>query len=384
MINNRMVLASSRLENPLKVNLMYFLLPLLFSQFIVLHKFIAFPPHYFFILFLIPMLPTVKKNVIAPFLAMIFFLLMSSWVDNAFREAIQIALEMAFGYVIARFFILKYSYLRVQEFFKRTLYVWAGIVIFYMCDFYFFGGILNGLSQLVTDWESGGTSTVFARISILWGNPNWLSFFYLICFALYVEFNGRSLIVALLATFILFVLQTKTAIALGALLLLFVVFSMSRRRLYFFGPILLAIILFGPLFIYWGDIVKWVEDLQNFSSFINRQSIWNFISPTFSWHPNGLMGDGTKVALRAASNEDSLPSIFLLLRLFGWPIVLIALVFLWPFKRNTYFSPVTFVLLGYSMTQSYLSISASCSLAFFALFLSLWRTRDLRRRYVYN
>jgi hypothetical protein len=378
-ITNTMVLDSSRLEILLKVNAMHFLLPLLFSQLIVLHKLIAFPPHYFFILFLIPMLPTVKKNVITPFLAMIFFLLMSSWVDNAFREAIQIALEMAFGYVIARVFILQYSHLRVQEFFKRTLYVWAGIVIFYMCDFYFFGGILNGLSQLITDWESGGTSTVFARISILWGNPNWLSFFYLICFALYVEFNGRSLSVALLATFILFVLQTKTAIALGAFLLLFVVFSMSSRRLNRFLPIFFSIILFGLLFSYWNDIVKWVEDLQNFSSFINRQSIWNFISPTFSWHPNGLMGDGTKMALKAASNEDSLPSIFLLLRLFGWPIVLIAFVFLSPFKKNTYLSPTTFVLLGYSLTQSYLSISASCSLAFFALFLALFRRASVER-----
>ena len=46
----------------------------------------------------------------------------------------------------------------------------------------------------------------------------------LLCFALYVEFNGRSLSVSLLAAFILFVLQTKTAIALGALLLLFVIF----------------------------------------------------------------------------------------------------------------------------------------------------------------
>ena len=379
MITNTMVLDSSRLEILLKVNAMHFLLPLLFSQLIVLHKLIAFPPHYFFILFLIPMLPTVKKKVITPFLAMIFFLLMSSWEDNAFREAIQIALEMAFGYVIARVFILQYSHLRVQEFFKRTLYVWAGIVIFYMCDFYFFGGILNGLSQLITDWESGGTSTVFPRISILWGNPNWLSFFYLICFALYVEFNGRSLSVALLATFILFVLQTKTAIALGAFLLLFVVFSMSSRGLNRFLPIFFSIILFGLLFSYWNDIVKWVEDLQNFSSFINRQSIWNFISPTFSWHPNGLMGDGTKMALKAASNEDSLPSIFLLLRLFGWPIVLIAFVFLSPFKKNTYLSPTTFVLLGYSLTQSYLSISASCSLAFFALFLALFRRASVER-----
>lgn len=384
MIKNSMVLDFSRFEIPLKVNVMHFLLPLLFSQLIVLHKLIAFPPHYFFILFLIPILPTVNKNVIAPFLAIIFFLLMSSWVDNAFREAIQIALEMAFGYVIARFFILQYSHLRLQAFFKRTLYIWAGIVIFYMCDFYFFGGILNGLSQLITDWESGGTSTVFARISILWGNPNWLSFFYLICFALYVEFNGRSLSVTLLATFILFVLQTKTAIALGAFLLLIVVFSKSRRGLNRFAPIFYSIILFGLLFSYWNDIVKWVEDLQNFSSFINRRSIWNFISPTFSWHPNGLMGDGTKMALKAASNEDSLPSIFLLLRLFGWPIVLIAFVFLSPFKKNTYLSPTTLVLLGYSLTQSYLSISASCSLAFFALFLAISRIKNPRQRYVCN
>lgn len=367
-----------------KMNIMYILFPLLFSQIIVLHALIAFPPHYFFILFLIPILPTVKKNVIAPFLGIIFFLLMSSLVDNAFREAIQIALEMAFGYVIARFFIVRYNHFRLQEFFKHTLCVWAGIVIFYMCDFYFLGGIFNGLSQLITDWESGGTSTAFARIGILWGNPNWLSFFYLISFALYVEFNGRSLSIALLATFILFVLQTKTAIALGAFLLLFVVFSVPSRRLNRLVPILVTIILVGFLLSYWSEIVKWVEDLQNFSSFINRQSIWNFISPTFSWHPNGLMGDGTKLALKAASNEDSLPSIFLLLRLFGWPIVLIALVFLSPFKRNTYLSPVTFVLLGYSLTQSYLSISASCSLAFFALFLSIWRIRNLRGRYVHN
>ena len=384
MIKNSMALDSSRFEIPLKVNVMHFLLPLLFSQLIVLHKLIAFPPHYFFILFLIPILPTVKKDVIAPFLGIVFFLLMSSWVDNAFREATQIALELAFGYVIARFFIVRYDHFRLQQFFKHILCVWAGIVIFYMCDFYYLGGVVNGLSQLLTDWKSGGTSTAFTRISILWGNPNWLSFFYLLSFALYVEFNGRSLSVSILAVFILFVLQTKTAMALGGLLLLFVVFSVSRRKFNWLAPVMLAMLVAGLSFSYWSDIVKWVVDLQDFSSFINRQRIWEFISPTFSWHPNGLMGDGTKVALKASSDEDSLPSIFLLLRLLGWPIVLMTLVSLSPFKRNTYLSPITFVLLGYSITQSYLSISASCSLAFFALFLSIWRIKNSRQHHVYN
>lgn len=378
MITNTMSSDQLRSKIPLKFNVMYLLLPLLFSQLIVLHKLIYFPPHYFFILFLIPMLPNVKKNAVVIYLAITLFLLMSSWVDNAYREAIQIALEMAFGYVIARFFILQYSHRRIQKFFKHSLYLWAGIVVFYMCDYYFFGGILNGLSHLITDWKSGGTSTVFTRISILWGNPNWLSLFYLINFALYVEFNGRSLIVSFLAAFILFVLQTKTAIALGALLLLFVIFSVTRMRLSRFMPYILTLFVAGILFNYWSDINKWIKDLQNFASFINRQSIFNFILPTFSWHPNGLMGDGTKAALISASDEDTLPSILLLLRLLGWPIVLIVLVFLTPFKRNTYLSPVTFVLLGYSITQSYLSISASCSLAFFALFLSISRMKNSR------
>jgi hypothetical protein len=362
---------------PVKVNVMHFLFPLLFSQIIVLHQLIAFPPHYFFILFLVSILPTVQKSVLAPFLTIVIFLLMSSLADNAYREAFQILLEMVFGYVIARFFIERYSSQRMQDFFKRILCIWAAIVVFYMCDFYFFGRTLNGFSQLITNWESGGTSTVFARISILWGNPNWLSFFYLIAFALYVEFNGRNVTVSILATFILFVLQTKTAIALGAFLLIFVLFSVSGKRLGRFVPVVLAISIISLVFSYWSDIARWIENLQNFSSFINRQRIWEFISPFITWHPNGLMGDGTKLDLVASSDEDSLPSILLLLRLFGWPIVLTACLFFNPLKKNNYLSPVTFVLLGYSMTQSYLSISASCSLAFFAFFIFLWRRNTL-------
>lgn len=377
MTTNTANLGVQKFGVPVKVNVMHFLFPLLFSQIIVLHQLIAFPPHYFFILFLVSILPTVQKSVLAPFLTIVIFLLMSSLADNAYREAFQILLEMVFGYVIARFFIERYSSQRMQDFFKRILCIWAAIVVFYMCDFYFFGRTLNGFSQLITNWESGGTSTVFARISILWGNPNWLSFFYLIAFALYVEFNGRNVTVSILATFILFVLQTKTAIALGAFLLIFVLFSVSGKRLGRFVPVVLAISIISLVFSYWSDIARWIENLQNFSSFINRQRIWEFISPFITWHPNGLMGDGTKLDLVASSDEDSLPSILLLLRLFGWPIVLTACLFFNPLKKNNYLSPVTFVLLGYSMTQSYLSISASCSLAFFAFFIFLWRRNTL-------
>lgn len=382
-----MNLGPQRFEVPVKVDVMYLLLPLLFSQIIVLHKMISFPPHYFFILFLIPLLPALKKNSIASFVAIYFFLLMSAWADNAFREASQIAVEMAFGYIIAQFFIRRYSHFRLQVFFKRTLYLWAGIIIIYMCDFYFFDATLNGFSQLITDWKSGGTSTVFARISIIWGNPNWLSFFYLIAFALYVEFNGRSLSISLLAVIILFVLQTKTAIGLGALLLLFVLISAPDRKLNWLISLMAGIFIFGLLFSYGSDIVNLVYRKYSdpeFSSFVNRVRIWDFISPYLKWYPNGLMGDGTKQALILASDEDTLPSIFLLLRLFGWPIVLIALIFLMPLNKNTYLSPVTFILLGYSLTQSYLSISASCSLAFFALFLSISRIKNSRKRYVCN
>ena len=382
MTTNTANLGVQKFGVPVKVNVMHFLFPLLFSQIIVLHQLIAFPPHYFFILFLVSILPTVQKSVLAPFLTIVIFLLMSSLADNAYREAFQILLEMVFGYVIARFFIERYSSQRMQDFFKRILCIWAAIVVFYMCDFYFFGRTLNGFSQLITNWESGGTSTVFARISILWGNPNWLSFFYLIAFALYVEFNGRSVTVSILATFILFVLQTKTAIALGAFLLIFVLFSVSGKRLGRFVPVVLAISIISLVFSYWSDIARWIENLQNFSSFINRQRIWEFISPFITWHPNGLMGDGTKLDLVASSDEDSLPSILLLLRLFGWPLVLTACLFFNPLKKNNYLSPVTFVLLGYSITQSYLSISASCSLAFFALFLSISRMKKSRGRYV--
>ena len=377
MTTNTANLGVQKFGVPVKVNVMHFLFPLLFSQIIVLHQLIAFPPHYFFILFLVSILPTVQKSVLAPFLTIVIFLLMSSLADNAYREAFQILLEMVFGYVIARFFIERYSSQRMQDFFKRILCIWAAIVVFYMCDFYFFGRTLNGFSQLITNWESGGTSTVFARISILWGNPNWLSFFYLIAFALYVEFNGRNVTVSILATFILFVLQTKTAIALGAFLLIFVLFSVSGKRLGRFVPVVLAISIISLVFSYWSDIAIWIENLQNFSSFINRQRIWEFISPFITWHPNGLMGDGTKLDLVASSDEDSLPSILLLLRLFGWPLVLTACLFFNPLKKNNYLSPVTFVLLGYSMTQSYLSISASCSLAFFAFFIFLWRRNTL-------
>ena len=382
MTSNTANLGFQKFGVPVKVNVMHFLFPLLFSQIIALHQLIAFPPHYFFIVFLVSILPTVKKSILAPFLTIVIFLLMSSLADNAYREAFQILLEMVFGYVIARFFIERYSSQRMQDFFKRILCIWAAIVVFYICDFYFFGRTLNGFSQLITNWESGGTSTVFARISILWGNPNWLSFFYLIAFALYVEFNGRSVTVSILATFILFVLQTKTAIALGAFLLIFVLFSVSGKRLGRFVPVVLAISIISLVFSYWSDIARWIENLQNFSSFINRQRIWEFISPFITWHPNGLMGDGTKLDLVASSDEDSLPSILLLLRLFGWPLVLTACLFFNPLKKNNYLSPVTFVLLGYSITQSYLSISASCSLAFFALFLSISRMKKSRGRYV--
>ncbi len=378
MASNNIVIDSQKELPQWRISILYFFFPLLFSQIVALHQMISFPPHYFFILFLVFLLPRVSKRVILPFLLIALFLIWSSVMDSAYREAFQMLLEMAFGYVIARIFLTCFDYQALREFFKKTLCVWSVIVLLYMLDFYYLGGGLNSVSSVLTNWESGGTSTVFARIGIIWGNPNWLSFFYLIVFALYVDFNGRSIVIGALAVVTLFVLQTKTAIALGGCLFTFLVFAVFDRKFYRGYVWMFALFFLFLFFFYLSDIIKWIEDLRNFSSFINRQRIWEFIAPNISWYPNGLMGDGTKVELIAASDEDTLPSVFLLMRLFGWPLFFLSLFWLLPFRKRGFLTPVTFVLFGFCLTQSYLSISASCSLAFFALFLSISRLKSSR------
>lgn len=357
---------------------MYFLFPLLFSQLIAVHVAIGFSPHILFGLGIIYFYGSINRNHLLIIITITFFLLISAFSDSAFKQAIQISIELIYGYLIANFFISRYSMHQLRIFFKNCLLIWAILIFIFFIDYYYTGSFLNKIFQYLTHWEAGGTTTTFARISIIFGNPNWLSLFYLLMFGLYAQFGGRNVFIFLISILVIFLLQTKTAIAVSILIPLLIIFSESKsiKNTLFFSFILFAISI--CIFLYWNDIVDYYYSVLELSSFINRQRLFDFISPYIQIYPNGLIGEGSKNALILVSNEDSMPSLFLVLRLLGLPLTILLICYaINPFRQ---INVVHYILILMSITQSFLSISGACSLVFFSIFITNLAKNDLYTR----
>ena len=126
---------------------MYFLFPLLFSQLVAIHIAIGIPPHVFFGLGIIFFYSSISKKHIIPIALFFLFLIASSFADSSIKQAIQISIEFFYGYLIARFFALRYSSYQLKIFFKNCILIWTFIIILFLFDFYFFGAVVNGLFE---------------------------------------------------------------------------------------------------------------------------------------------------------------------------------------------------------------------------------------------
>ena len=347
---------------------MYILLPLMFCQFVSIHTVIGFSPHIIFGLGIIYFYGSIIKSHILPLSLFILFLIASSFIDGAIKQAIQISIEMMYGYLIAHFFVYRYSKWQLLNFFKNLLVIWFVLVAIFLFDYYFFYSTLNQIFEIFTDWKAGGESTLFARISIIFGNPNWLSLFYLLIFSIYLHLGGKNIIIIAISITTVFMLQTKTAIVIAFFLPVLSYYNTtSNIKTLLFLVVFSASILLITI-INWNKIYDFYISILELSSFINREALYLYIEPYIKLYPNGLIGEGSKELLRSVSNEDSMPSFFLILRLLGVPITIILLAyFLNPAKK---INLVIFTLIFMSITQSFLSISGACSLAFFAAFLS--------------
>ena len=98
---------------------MYLLFPLLFSQLIAVHVAIGFSPHILFGLGIIYFYGSINRNHLLIIITITFFLLISAFSDSAFKQAIQISIELIYGYLIANFFISRYSTHQLRIFFKN-------------------------------------------------------------------------------------------------------------------------------------------------------------------------------------------------------------------------------------------------------------------------
>lgn len=354
-------------KNPLSEG-MYLLFPFLFCQLIAIHVVIGFSPHVLFGLGVIYFYGSIIKRHIPSLFLFIIFLVISSFADNAIKQAIQISIEMIYGYLIANFFANRYSRIQLMIFFRNLLVIWFLIICLFLIDYYFTGAFLNKFFEIFTHWKAGGDSTIFARIAIIFGNPNWLSLFYLLIFGLYLQFGGKNIFIIGIAIFTIFLLQTKTAIAISFFLPFVSLYNKTKAANSLLLLLILLILLIFVTVINWGRIYNFYLYVLELSSFVNREVLFNFIAPYIQLYPNGLIGEGSKEAMSYFSNEDSMPSFFLVLRLLGIPLTLILIFYvLNPFKS---INIISFTLLFMSITQSFFSISGACSLAFFSIFIT--------------
>lgn len=357
---------------------MYLLFPLMFSQLIVLHKIIGIPPHLFFGTILILLYGKINKKHVMVLIAVIPLFLISAIIESSYMQTLQVFIETVYGYMVAYIFLRIYSNKRLDVFFSRNLIIWLVIIILFLLDYYYLSSNLNNFFTQLTDKTTAGVSTIFTRITIIWGNPNWLSFFYLLLLAIYLDLGERKRWLIVLGCFGVFLLQTKTAIAIAVLMSIFALFStLEKTHRKFF--IFLFILLLG-YFIFHNlhTVINLIDFLENSASFTDRNLIFEYMVPKIEYYPNGMLGDNSIASLKEATPEDTVPTILIITKLLGWPLTLLFILkFVNPIDfKNKSINYVNFTLLSFSITQSFLSISGAASLAMFAYFLIYFHSRE--------
>lgn len=355
----------------------YFYLPFAFSQFVAFHIYIGFPVNY---IFLLPLVFLVKINISTIFIFIIgfIFLYISAFYSQTEKEGFQIFLDIFFGYLLALFYLQNYSLSALKLFFENLIRYLLIIIIILFIDLYFFG-LLNAFFSSLTYFQSGGTSTLLPRISFIFGNPNWFSMFILLIstFLLELKTNKKYILYSLIA---IVMLQTTTAIYiyLSLIIVYFLKSSYSNRFIYVLAFIFIGIFAYIT-FLSNFFLNTYLNELESIS-YIRREIIYSYLNNKIFFYPSGFFSLADIQILKIYAYEDSIPSILVLLKLFGF-IGFFAFV-IYILRKNLFsfnlkdFPYVAVTLLGYSITMSFISVSASCALAAFIFFLS-----DYKRSY---
>lgn len=335
-------------------------------QFIHFHKEFGIPLPYIFLFLLITAFLW-RNNFVLPgsihhwsiFALFILFLLASTFMTASYAEGIQTLIDVILGYVLASLLTHKFNLIR---FVLSLHYIYTYLIFIFMLDVLSFK-YLNTLSFLITDNASGGTATFLPRINVFFSNPNWLaSFYFFNCALLY--YLTRNIRVLLIGALIIFVLQSKTYIALMILMIIF--YQLKNNFLRIVALVCSSFLFFNffsdPINLFFGQ-------LQETSSVVNRVRIYEYVENTVKIYPSGFLSIGIE-NLKNYSGEDTVPSIILLAKLFGgFVMALISAAAIYMGWR--YYNLVPIMMLIAAFSQSFLAVSGVASVMIMYLCISI-------------
>lgn len=292
----------------------------------------------------------------------LFYLTLISTDLNAFRESLQLFVDILGGYILYSYFKFKgVSYLnKTIEAFISFLFF---LNLYLLFEFYTGARILMSLMEYITFWEI--LPSTVPKMSYIWANPNSAGFAITLLMTFYSctqkKLNTNTYA---FATVLLALISSKSCFALYMLIL---IYTAMVRKLNLSIPFIILLVI-SLIFFGYSLINLNLTGLYDSSSWVNRSIQLEIMFPLINFFPNGWPSEVVMMTIFDSSFEDTMAGIILYLYIFGYigliPIMLYLLIFIITRKKI----PLVFIcFLLLSLTISTLSVSGLVMISFFLI-----------------